>query len=591
MRICAIRRPATLAAALITALALSLTTLSALAGTLNPIKLRVSGKEVALKSPAVYDGHEVYLPLDALSAIGVTYSVTRREETAVLALPNGLKTEVALARPGRLPMLPLSAVARPLGIVIGVRDGICDVRREGERPPVEPTRPSHEHESAPAQIAKPAAPPEKGPAVEAPKGRDTVVVRNTQPSERPAVKPPVETKIHLDLPPPRHAGQTPAVQQPGGVDNGGGKPADDNKGPTQPDDQNPAPATVPGPLASRGVVNPRPALPRPPGGVRIADVEFEAAGDNAAHIRFKTSARVTPSTKLLAEPSRLAIDIPNAWLEGDKQDWEVDHPFLSAIHAVEGEKPGTTRFVLDLSRLVTYRLLPSQSDGFTLNLGIPRGSNRDVSDLTIVVDAGHGGNSGTNPIGCSIVTGGQCIMEKNLTLSIAKKVQRLLEEEGATVLMTRTSDVSLKLSDRPAVAKRNNADLFISIHIDDCPRPNSASGTTAYYSNVDPNGRALAQSIVSNIAAVSGLPNRRARSDRERFSGTGMAVLHTGAIPSTLVEIGYINNAKDRAKLVNPEFQETVAQAFVEGIRGYVTGSLAERVAGPTAPVATARMR
>jgi N-acetylmuramoyl-L-alanine amidase len=580
VRICALR-PATLATAVISALALSLTTLSALAGTLNPVKLWVSGKEVALKFPAVYDGNEVYLPLDALSAFGVTYSVTRREETAVLTLPNGLKTEVALARPGNAPMLPLSSVAHTLGIIAGVHDGVCEVRRPGERLPAEPVRTSTERGSRADQVAKAVVTPEKKPVVEVPSGPKA--------TEKPMVKPPAESKIHLDLPTPKFGAQGANVQNPGGVDNG--KAGDGNDDEDQPDNTHPNPPTGPGTLASRGTVNPLVIPPRPAvGGVRIEGVDFEAAGDNAAHIRFKTIGRVTPTTRLLTEPSRLAIDIPNSALENDKRDWEVEHKFLTAIHAVDGEKPGITRFVLDLSRLVTYRLLPSESDGFTLNLGVPRGSNREVSDLTIVVDAGHGGSSGTNPVGCSIVSGGTCIMEKNLTLSIAKRVQRLLEEEGATVVMTRTSDTSLKLQDRPAIAVRNNADMFISIHIDDCPRPNSASGTTAYYSNVDPNGRALAQSIVTNIAAVSGLPNRRARSDRERFSGTGMAVLHTGPIPSTLVEIGYINNATDRAKLINPGFQDTIARAFLDGIRGYVTGTLAERVAGPVVPVATASM-
>jgi N-acetylmuramoyl-L-alanine amidase len=591
VRRCAICRPATPAnAALITltALALSLTTLSALAGTLDPIRLRVSGKEVALKSPPVTDGHEIYLPLDALSAFGVTYTVTRREETAIVALPNGLKTEVALARPGRLPMLPLSAIAKPLGIVVRMREGWCEVRRAGEPEPAErvvlPTKTD--------QARQPRILPEKRPqTVPTP----TNVQSAASPDENPIVtagpraatgsKSPAESKIHLDLPAPKFGagsghsdGQ--AVQQPGGVENGSNQT------------QNPGAPAGPGTLASRAAVNPsvigaRPVIP----GVQIEDVEFTAAGDNAAHIHFKTSSRVTPTTKLLSEPSRLAIDVPNSALETGKRDWEVAHPFLSGIHATEGDRPGITRFVLDLSRLVTYRVLPSEADGFTINLGLPRGINRAISELTVVVDPGHGGNEGKNPVGCSVVTGGQCIQEKNLTLSIAKRLQKLLEQEGATVLMTRTSDISVPLPDRPALAIHNSADMFVSIHIDDCPRPNTASGTTAYYSKDDPNGRALAHSIVENIVAVSGLPNRRARSDRERFAGTGMAVLHTGAIPSTLVEIGYINNARDRAKLVNPDFQETIAQAMFDGIRDYVNGALPERVAGPVVPVTSAQMR
>ena len=76
MRRCApVRHPATPAIAALKpliAFALLLTPLYALAGTLQPVKLRVHGREVALKTPAVYDGREVYLPLEALSAFKAT---------------------------------------------------------------------------------------------------------------------------------------------------------------------------------------------------------------------------------------------------------------------------------------------------------------------------------------------------------------------------------------------------------------------------------------------------------------------------------------------------------------------------------------
>ncbi len=589
MRRCASIRPATLAVAIITALALSLTTMSALAGTLNPIKLRISGKEVALRTPAVYDGREVYLPLDALTALGATYTLGRRDETAVVTLPNGLKTEVALARPGKQPMVPLSTLAKPLGIVVIVKQNMCDVRREGERPALEKIDPPARSETSRPIVEK------RAPLPLPVELNDSHAIGAARIS-RPAFdkKPPIESRIVVPLPPGKFGlNKSNAYTNAKAADQGAAPPQNiqpsgalDNTG--SPATTLPRPgATPPGPLASRGAVNPRPAVGVKPfvAAVRIEDVAFETTGMQSARIRIRTVGKAQATTRLLGQPSRLAIDVPNAVIEGDQRDWNIEHPFLSGIHAVDGETPGSTRFVLDLSRLITYRLLPPDANGITINFGLPQGVGRKISELVVVVDPGHGGSEGKNPVGCSIVCAGQCIMEKQLTLSIAKRVQRLLEEEGATVLMTRTKDVAIPLTDRPRIAIQNNADLFVSIHVDDCPRPNSASGTTAYYSKDDPNGRALAHSIVENIAAVSGLPNRRARSDRERFVGTGMAVLHTGAIPSTLVEIGYINNVNDRTRLINPEFQDTIAQAIVEGIRGYVEASLVENVAGPTGVV------
>ncbi len=189
-----------------------------------------------------------------------------------------------------------------------------------------------------------------------------------------------------------------------------------------------------------------------------------------------------------------------------------------------------------------------------------------------MVDPGHGGPAD----GCSALYNGQKVFEKNITLSVASRLRQLLREAGTNVMLTRSGDQDVSLSARPGLANENNADLFVSIHVDDCGIPNSASGSTAYYHMNDESSRALAHAIVEHVGQVTGLPNRGAKSDHVLYKH-GLAVLRDSAVPAVLVEMGFINNDQDRRKLVSDEFQQSVAQAIFDGIRSYVEGGVARR--------------
>ncbi len=192
-----------------------------------------------------------------------------------------------------------------------------------------------------------------------------------------------------------------------------------------------------------------------------------------------------------------------------------------------------------------------------------------LNGLTIVVDPGHGGSTGLNPTGCSSVVHGRRVYEKDLTLSIAKRLRRQLAQAGANVLMTRTTDVPVTLRDRSALANDNDAAVFLSVHIDYSPVPNAASGTTSYYHMDNAQAHHLAKCVVDAVTQVSGLPSRGARSDRVLYA-SGLGVLRGSHVPATLVEVGYLNNGRDQAKLVDPDFQERVAEAMAAGLERYV---------------------
>lgn len=595
----------------------------AMADPLTPVQLRVNGKAVSLSTRPVSDGREVYIPLGALGAFKAQYRLTHREESAIVTFATGEEVEIALARPGKEKMLPLSALLEHLKLEVRVENGICDVcpassseerqAREDKtpketkppKPPSQatPTTPANKQspseatprsaEAHPEPAAKPAGQPPVAKA--SPKATDkfSAEVRampqksepiatepppppKTEPryqrpqeaqkktgSEESAAKapknPPSETTLTLTLPPARPPKQ-PAKEAPAA-----GTPLSD---PLNQAVQSAERVDAVKILPSRGGTN---MMPRA-GLVRIQDVQFHVIDNNHAQLKITSDGKLSPTATLLRDPSRLAIDLPNATLEVAEHEWAVEHPFVNHIRLLESDKPGTSRIEMHLRRLIGYQLVSVGPTGFTVNLSLPRGAGRRMKDLIVVVDPGHGGR---NSPGCSVVVNGVCIYEKNLTLSIATKLQKLLTTAGVKVLMTRTEDVDVPLKARPALATDNNADLFVSIHIDSCPIPNSASGSTTYYHKNDPSSRALAQSIVERIGQVSGLPVRGAKSDGVLYTN-GLAVLRNSTVPAVLIEVGYINNVKDRQKLLNEEFQQRVAQAIVAGIRGYVEGVLPE---------------
>lgn len=520
---------------------------------LRPVAVHLGDRALALSPPPVSDGTEVYVPLSFLAALKASYRLTPHEDAALVTRERRT-TEIALARPGRQAMLPLSVVARAFGLSWLVVEGSCAIWPSGERPPLaaRERQAAARHEpgtrAGPADAAAtrrqgehPAQPPARALATKGAPDDEPAPRR----SEPPAEPEPADGKGSAPNEPP-----TAPVQAPGSPD--GGAPAQ--------------PASPP----DAATAAPRPA-PRP-GDARITDVRFEPIDDGRVRIRVVTDRKARATASLLSDPSRLAVDIANASAATlDRDEWTVDHPLLRAFRVLAGGKPGVTRLVVDLARLVGYRVQQTASDGLAIYLSLPRNQVRSINDLTVVIDPGHGGRS----TGCSAVVSGKRVYEKSVTLAFGKRVHALLAGLGANVMLTRADDSDVGLAERPAMATENNAHLFVSIHIDDCRVANSASGTTAYYHMGDASSRALAQSLVARIARVSGLPSRGAQSDRVLYA-SGLAVLRHSTTPAALVEVGYINNARDRQKLLSPEFQDVVAQAIVDGILAYVEAELPE---------------
>ena len=208
------------------------------------------------------------------------------------------------------------------------------------------------------------------------------------------------------------------------------------------------------------------------------------------------------------------------------------------------------------ARIVLEILEPAKDAPFSAGPGI--------KGKTIVVDAGHGGSD-------SGAVGPTGVMEKDVTLAVAKKVQNILTQSGARVVMTRTQDVDVyapnatgkqELQARCDVANRDSRTaLFLSIHCNAFSSP-SANGMETYYSAGSVNGQRFATALNQELAKAGGLFNRGVKT-------ANYYVLRHTNMPASLIELAFVTNYREEQLLRSEAYQNKLAAAIVRGIARY----------------------
>jgi N-acetylmuramoyl-L-alanine amidase len=248
---------------------------------------------------------------------------------------------------------------------------------------------------------------------------------------------------------------------------------------------------------------------------------------------------------------------------------------------------------------MTLRSLPLVS--VLLLLCLPSSSRAAERPARIVVDPGHGGDQegATSPTG---------LLEKDVSLQVAKRVRDHLEEIGAQVLMTREEDQSLPLPERVEFANKQRPDLFVSIHCNAMPTRRTRArvqGIETYFlsaSASNATARAAADRENAEAPASRGgrgdstlafilhdLARTEAHQDSSRLAyaihqkligATGGSdrgvlqapfyVLNGVEAPAVLVEIGYISHPEEGSRLARAEYQERLATAITEGVKAFL---------------------
>lgn len=170
---------------------------------------------------------------------------------------------------------------------------------------------------------------------------------------------------------------------------------------------------------------------------------------------------------------------------------------------------------------------------------------------TVVIDPGHGGNDeGTE---------WRRVSEKDLTLSVARRLERILLEKNIQTVLTRHCDSYISLEERAEIANQWPDSILISIHFNGSGMQ-EISGFEIYSFRESPSSRVIAESIQQ--AFVESLPSR----DRGVRSDQDYAVLVRSAGSAVLVECGFISNKAEAARLSSPEGQQALAEALALGV-------------------------
>ncbi|WKA54030.1 N-acetylmuramoyl-L-alanine amidase [Planococcus shixiaomingii] len=169
----------------------------------------------------------------------------------------------------------------------------------------------------------------------------------------------------------------------------------------------------------------------------------------------------------------------------------------------------------------------------------------------VYLDPGHGGKDGG--------AAANGIVEKTLVLDIGLRTEQLLKNAGFTVLMTRKTDVFLELAERTRLANASNADIFVSIHANAFNGYAKGIETFWYDKHEAAESKRLATELQKNLVDQMEL------SDRRVALGNYHVIRETEA-PSALVEVGFIDNAIDAAKLKLNEYKQRAAEGIFAGL-------------------------
>lgn len=176
--------------------------------------------------------------------------------------------------------------------------------------------------------------------------------------------------------------------------------------------------------------------------------------------------------------------------------------------------------------------------------------------VMVCIDAGHGGKDAG-----SVSSNGKRY-EKEDNLRIALRVKEKLEAQGISVILTREDDTFVSLGNRCKIANWRGADLFVSLHRNSSEKGNGVEIWVSEES--DEISEKLALDILTNLEKVGIQQNRGVKSGTSENNGSDYFVNRNTKMPSCLIELGFISNAKDNELL--DENLEEYAEAIAKGI-------------------------
>lgn len=328
--------------------------------------------------------------------------------------------------------------------------------------------------------------------------------------------------------------------------------------------------TRPGSAAAKRIVKTASGVPRSAtaGGANPTIVTL----GGYVYVDIVAYAKTLGLTAAWTKPAEQVV-LKSAWsrieLKGDSSEWAVNGMRVFSGLPVRMYKRSLWISRIDFENLFLAILNPGQGQ---LNVPALR---------TIAIDAGHGGKDKGK------INDRLKIFEKTVALDTAQRLKLLLERQGYKVVMTRTGDKYIDLADRPEIAARAGADLFISVHFNSVEQgAQRVSGIEVYRftpryqspitrTNVETADKLANPADVSvHWSAVAGyLMQREMLRDLQApdrgFKHHKWAVLRLSKCPAILVEAGFLSNDAEARKVAMPAYRQKIAEAIADGVKAY----------------------
>ena len=273
------------------------------------------------------------------------------------------------------------------------------------------------------------------------------------------------------------------------------------------------------------------------------------------YIKVGLFARLPYQSFQLTDPSTIVVDVFGAT---NNTNWITQLQTATEIKKIDYEQVADDIFRITISlkhaqhwgHLVYY-------NGNTLIIRVKhQPENLSLNNLTIAVDAGHGGtNNGA--------VGATGIYEKEITLAVALKLQKVLEKEGAKVIMTRTKEEFFDNKERILFYRDSLPDLLLSVHLNSSEDPFRSGGTSTYYRYIG--FQNLSMDIYKHMLEL-GL---------KEYGNTGSFNFMLNSpteYPNALIETLFLSNLEEEEKILDENYQQQMADKIVLGVKDFLEG-------------------
>jgi len=277
--------------------------------------------------------------------------------------------------------------------------------------------------------------------------------------------------------------------------------------------------------------------------------------DKYDYVRVGLFAKLPYQSFQLVDPSKIVVDIFGAT---NNTNWITQLETVKEIKNVyyEQKEDDVFRITIELKHAQHWgHQLYYAGNSLIIKIK-QQPENLSLKNLTIAVDAGHGGTNsgGVGPTG---------VLEKELALAVSLKLQKTLELEGANVIMTRTKEQFFDNKERILFYRDSVPDLLISFHLNSSDDPIRVSGTGTFYRYVG--FRNLSLNIYKHMLEL-GLKD---------YGNTGSFNFMLNSpteYPNALVEALFLSNPDEEMKMLDPVFQQQMVDKIVMGIKNFLEG-------------------